>query len=109
MIGDRNLYSVPDDLRQLCKTFSEIDASAQNGICVIKRHQVGAVISLLRILVQRSTENAHEISQHRWNALAREEAEARAAEQAQMERIMAEAERPGSNVVLLGFTSVPLR
>ena len=93
-------YEVSDGLMAFRRWFAEYD---QTGITLSGedvrelRRQLGALTTAARKL-------EHEISRHRWNEHARTDLK-RLAEQEQV--VLAEAARPGGNVLLLGRMAMP--
>ncbi len=94
-----DLYKVPDTLRGLRDWFKPIADRPR----VLERLEAETLIELLDRLADQALLHVHEISRHRWNALAATDLAEHEREMAEQERLMLEAMRPGSNLVLVNF------
>ena len=90
-----NLYEVSDRIAMLRHELAEGETHGMH----FDADQVSQLRRELKDIAALSLANEHQISRHRWNALARLEREE--------EAIVAEATRPGSNVILLSRTALP--
>lgn len=86
-----NLYELSDGLFELRRAF----VANEGDKVILTAEQVSWMCTILMHFGQTALRQAHEISRHRWNELARADSP--------VIEIMDEAMRPGSNVILFGL------